>query len=189
MRFAPYPDKAIGTIFQFQFQFQFQHFYLQFILILTKEKNMLNLLKCLKKSSLVFGFLFMAMFMLTGYSDEASAKEEELRKNIRKTVDEVQAHLPMKFDEYTILNKVEMTGDSRIVYTYYLNNISIEKQGINDFQIEEMENVSYEMVKTGVCTHADTKVMLDADGEFEYIYNDVDGNELMQFVITNADCK
>jgi len=150
---------------------------------------MLNVLKCLKKSSIVLGFLFMAMFMLTGCSDGASTKGAELRKNLQKTVDEMQQHLPMKLDEYTMLSTVEVTGDNRIVYIYDLKNISLEKQEINDSQIEEMKDVSYEMVKAGICTHADTTVMLDAGGEFEYIYNDVDGTEFMKFIITKADCK
>lgn len=145
---------------------------------------MLSARNNLKKSGLVFGFLFVAMIMLTGYGGE----DAELKKNIQSTVDEMQPLLPLKFGEHVTLSEVKAEG-VRLVYYYAITNISIEKQKLNDAQIEEMKSASYEGVKVGVCASSDTRMILDAGGELGYIYIDMDGKEIMKFAVNKDDCE
>ena len=154
------------------------------ILVTYEGKNMLSALNNLKKSGLVFGFVFMAMIMLTGCGGE----DAELKKNIQSTVDGMQQLLPMKFGEDVTLSEVKADG-SRIVYFYSLSNVSLEEQKLEASQLEVMKNTTYEAVIVGVCASADTKKILTVGGGLEYIYNDVDGKEIMKFTINKDDCE
>lgn len=151
------------------------------------EKHVLNILKDLKKRRLVLICLFMATLTLVGYSSEESKKDAELKKTLQTIINEVQKYLPAQMNEHVIFEKAELGGSNRLIYTYTITNVSIEKQKLSDLEIKERSNRSYETLKAELNVDTTAKEILDAGGEFEYIYNDVDGKELMRLVVTKDD--
>jgi len=152
---------------------------------------MLNILKDLKKINFILVCLFMSTLTLVGYSSETSKKEVELKKTLQAIVNEAKKYLPAQMSEYVIFEKAELDGSNRLIYTYTITNISIKKQKLTDSEIKELINESsaYETLKAELNVDTAAKEILDAGGEFEYIYNDVDGKELMRFVITKDNYK
>ena len=147
------------------------------------------MLKTLKKRSLILICLLMTTLTLVGYASEASEKKAKLKKTLQAIVKETEKGLPVQMAENVIFEKIALKNHNRLVYTYTMTDISIKKEKLTSSQIEESETMVYEAVKVGLDADANTKEMIEAGVEFEYLYNDMDGKKFMNFVITKDDYK
>ncbi len=96
---------------------------------------------------------------------------------MKSVAETMNSKLPAQIDENTLLTNVEYSEDeNKLIFNYTLNDVT--KEEIQNV-IMDLKSNQIEFIKNS----PDNKAYLKAKVTFEYVYSDVNKNELGQYVI------
>ena len=111
-----------------------------------------------------------------------SNKEDRIIEVLAEKIGDIRAQLPMKVDEITILEQVDLEG-LNIIYEY-----KIELSGLNPSEISAFSfNVKNENTNTS-CNNPELTEILGAGIKYHYNYYDLDNNRIPGFEVSKAIC-
>ncbi len=110
---------------------------------------------------------------------------DKIRQNFQEVVDQMNQSTPMQIDEYTVLKKLSLGEELHIIYHYALDTQLIKDDNhLTDEIILELNKLIIPML----CSNEQIVPLLEAQAQFEFIFSELDNEEIKRFSITEAQC-